>query len=349
MKTKVKTVLLAGGKGTRLWPLSTARLSKAYINIGKNKAMISRSLERAVRLTGKANTHIVVDKDQYSQLKKFTDPVVKKNIIVEPFGRSTASAIGLAALQMLPDEIMLIMPTDSFIKDDKKFYETINKGISFARKSTHALICVGIVPDRPSTAYGYIKIADEISDGVYSVDRFVEKPSRKKASSLVKNKSYLWNAGIFIFRVEAILKTMQRHSPALFDGLQQIKKNRKDIAKVYARMKNVSIDYQIMEKAQNLYCIKGSFTWRDLGNWQNVGKLFKKDKCGNEIFGKAVLLDTRNSVIYNSEGKTVGVNGLSEVIVINTKNGILVSSKNDVENVKKIALLTERENENIVS
>lgn len=349
LKSKIRAVLLAGGKGTRLWPLSTARFSKAYVNIGNNRAMISRSIERAARLAGEENIYIVVDKDQKGKLKEFTSAAINKNIITEPFGRSTASAIGLAAIEIPPEDIMLVLPTDSFIRNDKEFYKTVKEGIAFARKNNDALMCVGIVPDRPSSAYGYIKIKNNISGSVFSVDKFTEKPSPTKAARFAKNRRYLWNAGIFIFRAGAILSAMRTYSPELFSALQNIRKNRRKITGIYEKMKSVSIDYQIMEKAKDLYCVKGQFAWRDLGNWDNVGKLLKKDKYGNNIFGKAILLDTTNSVIYNSERKAMGVNGLDSVVVINTKNGILISARKNVENVKQVALASEMRNEDSVS
>ncbi len=333
---KVYAVLMAGGKGTRLWPLSTAGYSKPFVRVGKIKPAIAQIIKILQGLIAGKNTIIVVDKAQEVLLRRFARHIPRGNILVEPFGRSTASAVGLAAIGLNPDDIMVVLPTDSLIKEKARFKKAIKAAVDFVRHKEGVLLCIGTKPKEARTSYGYIKIKSRQRGSVYSIDRFIEKPSESRAAKLMKNANYLWNAGIFIFKAKDILEAMKKHAPLLYRELSRIKKDKKSKKAAYSRMKNVSIDYQIMEKAKNLYCVKGNFSWHDLGNWKSAGELFKKKKSGNITFGRVTLIDTRNSIIYNSEKSRLGVVGLTGMIVAHTKNGTLVCSKKDAEKVKDL-------------
>ena len=358
MKKGVYAVLLAGGRGTRLWPLSRAGYSKSFVPIGKSAPPIVGAISILQGLTPKKNIIIVVDKAQRALLKRFAKGIPRQNILVEPFGRSTASAVGLAAIRLRPDDIMVVLPTDSLIKVGAAFKAAIKTAIDFVRNKEGALLCTGTRPLEARTSYGYIKIkgikesgyrGSRKNKGIYFVDRFIEKPKRRVARRLIKNPNYLWNAGMFVFKAKDILEAMKKHAPLLYRELSRIKKDRKMKKAAYSRMKNVSIDYQIMEKAKNLYCVKGNFSWHDLGNWKSAGELFSakggkrspersegKKKNGNITFGKVTLIDTRNSIIYNSEKTRLGVVGLRDMIVAHTKNGTLVCRVKDAEKVKEL-------------
>lgn len=336
MKNNIYAVLLAGGKGTRLWPLSREGSSKSFIRIGNRNPLVVDCINRLRGFVEKENIIIVVDKSQEKSLRKLAKGIPGKNILVEPFGRSTASAIGLAAIALKESDIMAVFPTDALIKGPRRFRKTLKDAVGFAY-SENTLLCVGIKPDRPSTSYGYIKIKSPEGRGIYSVDKFVEKPNEKKAEEFIKNKAFLWNAGIFVFKAGDILLAMKKYSPELYKELLRMKKNIKVKESAYRRMKNVSIDYQIMEKARNLYCAKGNFSWSDLGNWRSVSELLRKDRHGNAVFGKAELLNTRDSIVYNSTKDKLGIVGLRDTIVVRTKAGMLVSSKKDAEKVKVLA------------
>ena len=333
---------MAGGKGTRLWPLSTKKLSKSFIRIGKRKPLFIETVERLGGLIKRKNIIVVVDKAQEGLLRRFTKGIPGRNILAEPFGRSTASAIGLAAIERNPEDIMVVLPTDALINESKAFRKLIKSGVDFVSNTKNALLCIGIKPKEPSTAYGYIHLRSRKRGRIYSIAKFIEKPKAKVAARLVKSPNYLWNAGIFIFRAEDILEAMRRYTPLLHRELLRIKKNKRDKRKAYSRMKDVSIDYQIMEKAKNLYCIKGDFPWCDLGSWKSVKELFKKDRKGNICFGKTVLMDTSDSIIYNSGKDALGVVGLENVIVVHTRNGTLVCDKKNAESVKKLVAGLEK-------
>lgn len=342
MKEKVYAVLLAGGKGTRLWPLSTGSCSKSFVSIGNRKPLITDTIHRTEALINKGHMLIVVDRAQERMLKKFAAGIPGRNILVEPFGRSTASAIGLAAIELRADDVMVVLPTDALIENVPAFRRTIRRGINFIRNQKGSLLCIGLKPKEASTAYGYIKIKARGIDGVHPVHKFIEKPDIKKARKLVRRKDHLWNAGMFLFRAGDILEAMKKHAPKLYRELLLIRKNKKNKIPAYSKMRNVSIDFQIMEKAKNLYCVKGEFSWRDLGSWISVGELLpesggRKDKKGNICYGKVSLVNCSDTIVYNSEPVRLGLVGLRGMIVANTNNGALFCSKIDAQKIKKIA------------
>ncbi|MFH1594485.1 MAG: mannose-1-phosphate guanylyltransferase [Candidatus Omnitrophota bacterium] len=346
MKKDVFAVLLAGGKGTRLWPLSTKSVSKSFVRIGRLKPLIVVTMRRLSGAISKSNTMLVVDKVQDRLLRTFVKGVPKSNILVEPFGRSTASAIGLAAINMKPDDIMVVMPTDQLIKRGPGFLGVIKRASDHVRKNGDVLMCIGIKPTEASSAYGYIKVGDRLTGSVYSIERFLEKPTRSRAARLIKSGDHLWNAGMFVFKAGGILNAIKKHAPNLYRQLQYIRTGEKSIDAAYRRLKNISIDYQIMEKAENLCCVKGNFCWHDLGSWVSLEGLqseygaeglgARRDDKGNLCFGSSKLVDTKDSIIYNGSGETLGVVGMRGVVVVRAERGILVCDKKDAEKVKEL-------------
>ena len=332
----VYAVLLAGGKGTRLWPLSTPERSKSFIRIGKGRPLIEEVRNRLRGLIPEKNLVIVVNKTQEKLARSIMRGVPKKNILVEPFGRSTASAAGLAAIELEDEDIMAVLPTDALTEDGNAFRKALKEAIRFVRAKNGVIMSVGITPTEPSTAYGYIKLRSRIEGEVYSVNKFIEKPTGRVAAGLIRRRESVWNAGMFIFKAKDFLDACRAHAPILYRELLRIKKDKREKLASYRRMKNVSIDYQIMEKAKNLYCVKGAFSWNDLGNWRSAMEVLKKDKNGNAVFGKANLIGTRNSIVYNTQKSTLGVIGIADAIVVSTKNGTLVCAKKDAEKVKEL-------------
>lgn len=338
MKSKQKAcaVLLAGGRGKRLWPLSGGRVSKPFLSIAGSPSMALVSTNRLRGVFEKKSIYYAVDKGQAGYLKKTIKGLSSGNIIIEPFPRNTASAIGLASLQFQPETILAFLPVDNYVEDGSQFKKVIREGIDFVESRPESIICVGLRPYAPMTGYGYIKISGAVSGRVHRIAEFIEKPPLDKAKRFYKNPAYLWNGGIYIGKAGAILEEIKEHSPGLYSGLEKIKQNSKNLPKVYSRMKNISIDYQIMEKSRNIYCLKAEYKCHDIGNWTCVEKILPKDKNGNVIFGNAKAIDARGAVIYNSEKKKVGLIGLDNVIVVNTRDGVLVGKKDEIERVREI-------------
>ncbi len=332
----IYAVLLAGGKGTRLWPLSMEGYSKPFIRFGKRKLLLEDVIERTQGIVYRKNIVIVIDKAKAKLLRRFTKGIPKKNILIEPFGRNTASAIGLAAINLKPESLMVVFPADQFIENLGNFKKTIKEGLNFIKDRKEALLCLGTVPTGISESFGYIKVSKSVTGNIFCAGKFVEKPSLAKAGKFLRNPDYLWNAGIFIFRAGAILEAIKKCAPLLYKNLQRIKKDKRNILRAYSQMKNISIDYQIMEKTKNLYCLKGKFRWQDIGNWVSLDKLFKKDREGNICVGKVSLVGVSNSIVYNSGKHTIGAIGLKDMVIVHTDNGTLVCAKRDAEKVKQL-------------
>lgn len=336
MNKDVYAVLLAGGKGTRLWPLSMEGYSKPFIRFGKRKLLLEDAIERMQGIVGRKNIVIVVDKAKAKLLRRFTKGIPKKNVLIEPFGRNTASAIGLASINLKPEDLMVVLPADQFIENLGNFKKRMREGLDFIKDREDALLCLGTVPTGISESFGYIKVSKSVKGNIFCAEKFVEKPSLAKAGKFLKNPAYLWNAGVFIFRAGTILEAIKKCAPLLYKNLQRIKKDKRNILRAYSRMKNISIDYQIMEKTKNLYCLKGKFRWQDIGNWVSLDKLFRKDKQGNVCVGKAALVGVSNSIVYNTGKHTIGAIGLKDMVIAHTDNGTLVCTKRDAERVKQL-------------
>ncbi|MFH1790450.1 MAG: mannose-1-phosphate guanylyltransferase [Candidatus Omnitrophota bacterium] len=338
MKTGAYAVILAGGKGTRLWPLSGEGASKAFVKIGGNRSLIEETLSNIRGVVNPGKTLFVVDRKQARSFRRLLRAVPGQNVLEEPCGRSTASAVGLAAINRRPEDILIVLPCDAYVGDTVKFRKALLRAVGFVKRNSGAIVCVGIKPAFAASGYGYIGMGKSAGPGVYRVGRFVEKPCVRAAAVLLKKKTFLWNAGIFVFTAGNMLAAMRRHSPVLYRQLMTIKKNRGSIKSVYNRMRNISLDYQVMEKVRNVFCVKGDFAWKDLGNWTSVAVLLEK-KESNFIHGKAALKNTYNSVVYNSQDKPVGVVGARNMVVVNTPDGVLVCAADEAERVKELNLI----------
>jgi len=336
---KTYAVILAGGKGTRLWPFSKKGFSKSFIPLADKAPMVLQTTDRLKGLVKADDILFVADKLQEKAVRKVVGKIRSCKVLVEPFGRSTASAVGLAAIEVKADDLLIVLPTDAFVDNEDRFRETLDKAASFVRDKDGVIMCLGIPPKEPATGYGYIKVGNRARKRIYAIDRFVEKPSKNKAKRLVKHGGYLWNSGIFLFKAKDILSAFKDHSSDLYRQLMRIKADRRTIRSAYSNMKNISIDYQIMEKAQNLYCIKANFVWRDLGNWVSIEKLFNRDRMGNLCLGNVRIMDSRNTSIYNTGRYPVGVIGTDNIVIVNTDHGTLVCGKKHVEKVNKLNLL----------
>ena len=333
-KNKVYSVFMVGGKGKRLWPLSSKGCSKTFAPIGKRQPLILDSIKRVKKISPFAEVRFVVDKEHVSILKKTIKKITSKNIITEPFGRNTASAIGYAAINLPEDSIMAVFPSDASVDSDLKFTKTIKKGINFVNKNNKAIVCVGVKPDHPSIEYGYIECKGD--NNICKVKNFTEKPTLLKAKKFSKSNNMFWNAGIFIFKTKTILEAIKKHAPKLHEKLMLIKKDKKNLVKEYKTMDNISIDYQIMEKYEQIYCVKSDFKWSDVGTWKTISDLFQPNKQSNILLGQNKLIDCNNVCIYGLDDKKIAIIGINNAVVVNTKEGLLVCDKNKIDKVNDI-------------
>ncbi|MFH1782361.1 MAG: sugar phosphate nucleotidyltransferase [Candidatus Omnitrophota bacterium] len=341
-------VIMAGGKGERLWPKSARGKAKHCLSFGTRNVMIKETIKRLKDSINPQNLFLITTKSQYKSLKPYVSDIDKKNIILEPEGRDTACAICLAALTIqkrFGDQTMIVLPADHIIKASKAF----SQDLLFADKIASAspsLVTLGIRPKYASVGYGYIKTGKKMP-GYYAVKRFIEKPKKKNAEKFSKKKDYLWNSGIFIWKTSSILNALKKHTPKLYYSLKDtIKFDGKrgfalKLQNCYRDIKPVSIDYAVMEpttksKAQKILCIKSSFDWIDIGSWSSVEEIYDKDPSGNIVLANTSLLDVKNSIVIGEMDHKVGVIGLKDIIIVQTKSGTLICNKNRAQDVKTL-------------
>lgn len=337
-------VIMAGGVGSRFWPRSKQEKPKQLIKIFGENTMIQDTVERLDGLVEKENILVITNQIQKPRVMEQLAGVPNENVIAEPFGKNTAACIGLASVlihKRSKDAITIILPADHLIKDKVEFQNTIKKAASFA-ESSDSLVTIGIKPTRPETGYGYIQfIDDEVSEGIYKVQTFAEKPNISTAKRFMDSGDFLWNSGMFIWKTDTILKEISIHLPELYDGLLNIEKViGKDsfdevLKNVYGQLVNVSIDYGIMEKSSKVYLTKGEFSWSDVGSWEEVYQLSKKNDDGNSEFGDVYTENTLDSYIFSPK-KFTAVVGLENIIVIDTKDALLICNRENAQDVKHV-------------
>ncbi len=340
-------VIMAGGSGTRFWPRSREGKSKQFLPILSKKSLIQSTLERFRSIVPWDNIYVVAKKSQQDEIETHASKVPSENIIYEPVGKNTAPCIGLAAIFIQkkdPDGIMVVSPADHLIKQKSCFNKTILSAVQLA-KQKNGLVTIGIPPDRPATGYGYVQIDGKVGSiddlTAFKVKTFAEKPNLATAERFLDSGDFLWNSGLFIFKVSVFLKALKGCLPDLYHGLMKIKRvigkpqyeNR--LIEIYQQFENISIDYGVMEKIKNVYLIEGEFFWNDLGNWEQVYRLSMKDKNGNIVSGDVILLDTKNSYISAAKG-VVAVIGCEDVVVVQEKGATLVCKRDHVEQVKRV-------------
>lgn len=341
---KLYAVIMAGGVGSRFWPRSKKKLPKQLLKIFGDDTMIQATVNRLRGLVEKENIFVITNELQRPEVINQLKDVPAENIIEEPFGRNTAACIGLASIIVKakdPDAVTIVLPADHIIKDEEKFNQILENAAKFANESK-GLVTIGIQPTRPETGYGYVQINDNaVSENIFKVYTFAEKPNYATAVRFVESGDFLWNSGMFIWRVDVILDEIKNLMPDLYEGLAEIEKSllgknfKEELKTVYAQLKKISIDYGIMEKSSKVYLTKGTFNWSDVGSWEEVYQLSSKDEKGNSTEGKVYTNNVNDSYIY-SPGKVTAVIGLDNVIVINHEDTVLICRRDKAQDVKEI-------------
>lgn len=343
----IYAVIMAGGTGTRFWPLSRENSPKQMIKIVGEDTMIRQTIKRLRDFVPYKNISIITNEKQAFDLKLHLVDLQKDKceikIIAEPFGRNTAPAIGLAAVYLKKNSVnpmMIIFPADHSIGDEKVFIDVLNKAVQGAGKGH--LVAIGIKPARPETGYGYIKTgARGKGQGVRKVERFVEKPDIKTAQKYFEDGNYFWNSGIFVWKASAILGEIKRYMPALYNGLLRIEKaidtesERKIIKAVYSELESQSIDYGVLEKSENVMVVPADMGWSDVGSWPALDDVLPHDGNGNIIKGNVIDIESKNSLVFGSD-KLIATIGLKDMVIVDTSDATLVCPKQRAQDVKKI-------------
>ncbi len=345
----MKAVILAGGGGTRLWPLSIPEKPKQFQRIVSDKTMIEETIDRLDFLDIN-DIYIAINETQISLLKDILPEFPDKNIIIEPALRDTASCIGLAATiieKQFPDEVMAVCYADHLIKNKSEFQEKLQVTAKLAEKD-NTLNIIEVDAIKPNTNYGYVKVSEKIEeiDGteIYKFDSFKEKPNYETAKKFVAEKSYLWNTGIYVWKASTILKNYEKLKPDTYEKLKTIQDKlgtsdeEKTINEIYPTLEKISIDYAIMEKAdpEDVRIVKANLGWSDIGNWDAIwGELEKCDE-GNITRGDVQLINCNNCLVYGDNQKKVATIGLNDIIVVDTPQGLLVCKRYDSKKVKQL-------------
>ncbi len=341
-------VIMAGGKGERLWPKSTRGKAKYILSFGTRNALIEETIKRLKKHLPTQNIFLVTSKRQLPTLKPHISLLDRKNIIMEPEGKDTAAAICLSALileKRFTSPTMVVLPADHIIKKSDLFFKDLVRAKRIATSSS-GLVTIGVKPKYASVGYGYIKTGKKLR-GSYTVKRFTEKPQKKTAEKFYKSKSYLWNSGIFVWKADSILAAFKRHMPNLYYSLKDTvnlegkKSYSIKLANEYSRFKPMSIDYGVMEpvtknKTRKIFCVKGDFDWIDIGSWASVEEIYDKDIMGNIILSKGALIDVENSTVIGERNHRIGVIGVKDLIIVQTKSGTLICNKNRAQEVKTL-------------
>ncbi|HHY03643.1 MAG TPA: mannose-1-phosphate guanylyltransferase [Thermoanaerobacterales bacterium] len=345
-------VIMAGGGGTRFWPLSRLSAPKQFLNITGEDSMINNTIKRISGVFPTEQVLIVTNKAQEEILNKVVlediPDIPRENVLIEPMRRNTAACIAYAALlikKRCGDALMGVFPSDHFIKDTDYFQRILSVACNLAEKHDK-IVTIGIKPTYPSTGYGYIKFDREATieleeKTAFEVLDFVEKPDVPKAKAYIENGNYLWNSGMFVWKTSVILSNFERFLPRLYHRIIEIEPyldgpdEEKILEEVYPKLQSISIDYGIMERAENVAVIPGDFGWSDVGSWDALGSIFPPDESGNIAKGDYVSIDTRNSIIYASE-RLVAAVGLEDMIVVETEDAILVCPKQKAQDVKRV-------------
>lgn len=342
---KKTALIMAGGRGERFWPKSRKSLPKQFLSLTDDgKTMIQLTVERILPLVKMEDIYISTNRDYKGLVRQQLPEIPEENILCEPVGRNTAPCIGLGAVHMWKkygDAVMYVLPSDHLIKYTSIFLSTLTDAGEVAEQGEN-LVTLGITPDCPETGYGYIKfLPDQMLGRAFEVDRFVEKPDLETAKEYVASEQYLWNSGMFIWKVSTILKNLETYLPETYQGLNRIaaaigtEEEELVLEKEFSAFQSESIDYGIMEKAKNIYILSGSFGWDDVGSWLAVGRIKKTNEFGNVIDGNAVTVDTKNCIIQGGK-KLIATVGIEDIIVVDTEDALLICEKDSAGNIKKV-------------
>ena len=342
-------VIMAGGRGTRFWPRSREKKPKHLLDIVSNRTIIQETVDRIKPLIKPKNILIVTGRKHARELMRQLPEVPAKNILIEPIGRNTAACIGLAAVHIqkkAKDDVMVVLPSDHGIGDPER-YRTVIAAAAQAAEQENALVTIGIQPTSPHTGFGYMEgsasIGQVAGHALLRVKSFREKPDRRQAQAFLQSGNFFWNSGMFVWKASTILNEIERFLPDLYSGLMTIKSSlgksseAKILSTIYKGLTPISIDYGVMEKAKDVFVIPASFGWSDVGSWDALWEISSKDGRGNALAGgsQAIFESTENALVY-SPNKLVALVGMKDVIVVETKDALLICKKGRSQDVKKI-------------
>jgi mannose-1-phosphate guanylyltransferase len=343
-------VIMAGGSGTRFWPLSRAGRPKQLLDLTGGRTMIQSTVDRLGDLVPPDLTWVITNRSLVEPIAGQLPELRRERIVGEPCKRDTAPAIGLAALLVLrndPDATMAVMPADHLIQRTEVFQAAIRRGVALVAQEPDALVTFGIKPTYPAETFGYIERGEEREQGTYQVKRFREKPAKIVAAEYLASGNFYWNSGIFVWKARTILDAISRYEPQIFERLGSIGRaiGRADFASILDReftaIRGKSIDFAVMEHYQPVIVSEALFAWDDVGSWQSIARSVGSDAEGNTAIGKHLSIRTRDSIIHTTAEHLVVTLGLNNCIVVHTPDATLVADKQQEEAIREVVKALE--------
>ncbi len=343
-------VILAGGHGTRLWPVSRKNSPKQSECFFDKKTLLQLTYDRALKGFKKENIFISCGRSQFPLLSKQLKNVSKENFIIEPEAKGTAMAIGFACIKLLKKDenaTIAIANSDHFIKQENEYLRILSLASKVVEKNPKKLMLVGIKPQYPETGYGYIELGKLFSkiknDSIYNIIRFKEKPDLKTAKKYLSSGKFYWNPAWFVFKAKTMIDLFEKYLPKHFNSLDEIYKSldKKDLSlienKSFSKVENISIDYGIMEKTHDMLLVPANISWYDVGHWRAVGDCFIDKNTINLEEGKTLVIESKNNLIINkNKDKLLTVLGVDNLVVIDTKDALFICPKDKSQEVKKV-------------
>ena len=340
--SNVFTVIMAGGSGTRFWPLSRSSLPKQFLPLTSKQPLIAETMKRMAGLSTPAQISVVCGAKHAALVRKALPRLPKQNVVVEPEARNTAPAIALACAHVAhsdPAGVIVVLPSDQHVADVAAFQESVIEAVRVAQ--TGFIVTLGIKPTRPETGYGYIRLGEPMTGDARKVAAFVEKPNHETAQGYLVSGDYLWNAGIFVFRADVMLAAFASHMPEVVKPLELIrqawgtKKAAAVLAREFKKMPSTSIDYGIAERAPNIAVVPASCGWSDVGSFNALAEVRPTDSQGNVAEGETVIIDSSGCVVLGGK-KLIAVVGMNDVVVVDAGDAFLVLPKDKCQDVRKV-------------
>ena len=341
-------VIMAGGSGTRFWPQSRKKMPKQLLRLAGSRTMIQQTADRCYSWVDTTNIWVVTNDVQAEATKSQLPEIPAQNVLLEPAARNTAPCVGLAAIQILardPDGIMFVLPADHVIHTDESFAAAAKRAVEVVEEDSSRLVLFGVIPTFPATGFGYIERSEALSDAtprLYQVKAFREKPHRELAEEYLRAGRYFWNCGIFCWKAQTIVDLLEKFEPELHAGLMRISegirhnRSQQVIKEEFPALKSISIDYAVMERAQNVVVIEAPFQWDDVGSWLSLPRLNGIDTNGNTIDGPFCGIDTQGCIIRTTDDHLIATLGLRNLVIVHTGDITLVADAAQAERIKEI-------------
>jgi len=349
-------IIMAGGRGERFWPVSRQKTPKQLITLLGKRSFLQQAVDRVLPVVPARNIYVITNSAQLPEVRRQLPKLPKANLIAEPVGRDTCAAVTLGAAlvgQRSTRGVMAVLPADHVIPDEKKFQQVLSDALDLAGRG-QVIVTIGIKPTEPATGYGYIHVGNQLpppagvkryKTNFYKVERFVEKPPLEKAVEYVSSGQYRWNAGMFIWSFVTLTQGLEKHQPEMAEACRRwfkaagTPKLARVLAREYPEIKKISIDFALLEHAQNVVVADGAFTWDDLGAWTALGRHLKPDPEGNCAVGDFIHVDAARNIVYDARTKhrtPIAIVGLRDSIIVQTDDALMVAHKSQAQKIKDL-------------